>query len=348
MPPAWVMEGEGTQYVFELAVLKMCDLSQYDLIHVHDVHSARALSRLRRTRPPVILTAHGLLAYEGIVEQTIPADASIEWRYSFLRERTGLMSCDLIMVPCEWMRRQYTEVFGVPPDKVVTVPLGIDAAVWSRAGPPPSDLKWRLSGCRIVTCIARLVRLKGHDTLLHAMDIVRRRVPDVRCLIVGDGPQAGELKQLATRLDLGETVLFLGRRSDVPDLLSTTDVFVLASLLELTPLSIIEAQMAGRAVVCTDVGGVPDLVENGRTGILIPPQDPVALSQAVIGLLCDSARRRRLGALARQEALAKRTLSSHMDRLTQIYARMRESADCSEMSLENRLVRGSPESGRRR
>lgn len=184
MPPAWVMEGEGTQYVFELAVLKMCDLGQYDLIHVHDIHSARALSRLRRTWVPVILTSHGLLAYEWIVEGTIPAAASIEWRYSFLRERIGLMSCDLVMVPCEWMRRQYTQVFGVPPDKVVIVPLGIDTAGWSRAGPPPSDLRLRLSGYRIVTCIARLVPLKDHRTLLHAMDNVRRWVPDVRCLIV--------------------------------------------------------------------------------------------------------------------------------------------------------------------
>lgn len=318
-PPRWITEREAEQYLYELGALRLCNLSSYDLIHAHDVHTSRAMRRLAPDRVPVVLTTHGLLAYEWLVERRIPGGDSLEWKYTFLRETMGIEASDITIVPSEWMRREYVEYFRVPEQKLVVVPYGKHLGEFDELlKHTPSGLP-DLTKRRVITCVARLVDLKGHEYLLKALTEVCREVNNVLCLLVGDGPLEEHLKSVVKDLKLEEHVLFLGRRDDVPALLSKTDVLVLPSVQEITPLVIIEAHLAGKPVIASDVGGVPNLIRQGETGIMVPPQRSDLLATEINRVLLDSALAKRLGDRARARALMERGLDTHLSTLLGVY-----------------------------
>jgi len=144
--------------------------------------------------------------------------------------------------------------------------------------------------------VARIDTLKGHDTLLTATAELKTRYPKLVILIVGDGTERSNREKLAHELGLDEKkVRFLGFRSDIPDLLAASDFFVLPSLTEGLPLSVLEAMSMKLPVIATSVGGIPELVTDGETGILIPPKDPVALAEAMARIIGDPDLRKRMG-----------------------------------------------------
>src|SRR5207237_217890 len=126
-------------------------------------------------------------------------------------------------------------------------------------------------------------------------------IPTLTVLIAGDGSQAAELHRLADELGLSETMRFLGARRDIPVLNRLLDLFVLPSREEACPMALLEAMAAGRTAVATHVGGTPEVVTHAVDGWLVPPDDPMALSQALLMLLEDPARRAAMGAAARQK-----------------------------------------------
>ena len=160
-------------------------------------------------------------------------------------------------------------------------------------------------GSPMVGVVARLEPEKGHATLLDAWPQVLERVPDARLLIVGEGSQRGALEARAGSLGLmgedcgpdrcvgtrgarpGARVFFTGRRDDVPAVTAALDVAVLPSYREAQGMVILEAMALRRPVVATDVGGIPEMIEDGRTGLLVPPRDAAALADAVTRLLTD-------------------------------------------------------------
>jgi len=156
------------------------------------------------------------------------------------------------------------------------------------------------SDARIVMTAGRLHRQKGYDHLIHAMPIVQAAFPGVKLLIPGEGEEENNLKKLADSLELTEQVIFMGLRSDVDRLLQCSEVFVLPSRWEGFPNVILEAMAAGKPVVATAVGGIPELVVQGVTGVLVPPQDTPALADAIKGLLSDEKRALAMGAAGRQ------------------------------------------------
>jgi glycosyltransferase involved in cell wall biosynthesis len=129
--------------------------------------------------------------------------------------------------------------------------------------------------------VGRLTSEKGHRFLISALAYLKQRFGDVRLAIIGDGPERDRLSQQAKQAGVSEKVLFLGLRDDVPVLLKCLDVFVLPSLYEGFGLVILEAMAAQLPVVATTVGGVPDLVTDRQTGILVPPANPQALAEAI-------------------------------------------------------------------
>jgi glycosyltransferase involved in cell wall biosynthesis len=135
--------------------------------------------------------------------------------------------------------------------------------------------------------IGRLRKEKGHSFLIDAIDEVRKRIPEVKLIIVGDGEEEKRLKERVKRLSLTETVVFTGLRRDIPELLTIAELVVLPSLWEGMPNSLLEAMAAGKPVVATSVGGIPEVVANGETGILIPPRDSKALAETIVRLLRD-------------------------------------------------------------
>ena len=137
----------------------------------------------------------------------------------------------------------------------------------------------------IVGVVARLEPEKGHPTLLEAWPTVLRAVPDARLLIVGEGSRREPLEAQALELGIADRVIFTGRRDDVPAVTAALDVAVLPSYREAQGLTILEAMALSRPVVASNVGGIPEMVEDGITGLLVPPHDPLALAGAIARLL---------------------------------------------------------------
>jgi glycosyltransferase involved in cell wall biosynthesis len=144
-------------------------------------------------------------------------------------------------------------------------------------------------GSQIVGVVARLEAEKGHPTILEAWPAVLREEPDAYLLIVGEGSRREALEQQALELRIGHRVVFTGRRDDVPAVTAALDVAVLPSYREAQGLTILEAMALSRPVVASNVGGIPEMIEDGRTGLLVPPHDSAALAAAIVRLLGDHA-----------------------------------------------------------
>jgi glycosyltransferase involved in cell wall biosynthesis len=170
----------------------------------------------------------------------------------------------------------------------------------------------------VVATIGRLNAQKGHQTLVAAAARVVSRFPEVRFLVAGDGDLLGPLRNQAAALGISRNLVFAGHRTDVPALLAATDVFCISSNYEGTPLVLFEAMAAGRAIVSTAVDGCREVLEEGRTGLLVPPKDPASLASALSTALDDPSLRAALGRAA-QEASRRYDLSECVREMERIY-----------------------------
>jgi glycosyltransferase involved in cell wall biosynthesis len=152
----------------------------------------------------------------------------------------------------------------------------------------------------VILTVARFAPQKGHQVLLEAIPTVLAHQPAAQFLWVGDGPLLPALRARAKSLGVGNHLHFLGRRDDVPELLGAADLFVLPSRFEGLPLAVLEAMAAGLPVVGTQVCGTQEAVADGRTGQLVPPDDPPALANAITALLSQPALAARFGAAGQQ------------------------------------------------
>jgi glycosyltransferase involved in cell wall biosynthesis len=168
-----------------------------------------------------------------------------------------------------------------------------------------------------------MVDQKGFDVLLRALPAVLEREPATELLLVGDGPQRDQLEALASDLGLGDAVRFHGaaRHHDVAGLLASASVVAIPSRHEGMPLVALEAAAAGRAVVATPVQGLGDVVVDGVTGTLVPPEDPGRLATALADLLTDPSRAAALGANARSRAVERFSLDQTVDAYEALYRR---------------------------
>lgn len=175
------------------------------------------------------------------------------------------------------------------------------------------------SAPRRVLTVAGLRPIKGIDVLIEAAAEVVQHIPDARFTIVGDGPDREVLEAQARRLGLEPHVEFLGHRDEIPSLLAATDLFVLPSRSEAFPNALLEAMAAGLPAIATAVGGVLEVVEDDRTGVLVEPEKPAVLARALIGLMRDRDRAARLGRAARAAMRERYSLRSMVQRLEDLY-----------------------------
>ncbi len=197
-----------------------------------------------------------------------------------------------VLIAVSQAGRAGLETVGRARRPIRVIPYAVDPLP-ARARPAGSD-----SDGLVVTCLARLAPQKRHADLLEATALARRTVPNVRLVLAGTGPLAGELSDLAERLGLRGHVEFLGlvTRADLPDLLARTDVVALASEWEGLPVALIEALSAGKPIVASDAGGNPELVHDGVNGLVVPVGDREALARALVRLASDPAERMRMAA----------------------------------------------------
>jgi glycosyltransferase involved in cell wall biosynthesis len=173
----------------------------------------------------------------------------------------------------------------------------------------------------LVLAIGNLYPVKGHMVLLQAMKLLdgHSGLPPWHLAIAGRGDEERTLRSFAAAHGLADRLHLLGYRDDIVDLLAAADVFALPSLSEGIPLALLEAMFAGKAIVASAVGGVPEVVTEGREAILIPPSDPETLAAGLAQLLQDHEYRRSLGAAARQHARQEFSLAAMVDRYETVY-----------------------------
>jgi glycosyltransferase involved in cell wall biosynthesis len=211
---------------------------------------------------------------------------------------------------------------GVSPRRIVVVPNFVEEAAFEApdegaiaAGRAALGV---LPGEIVIGIVARLARVKDHATLLRAFRVVRERRP-ARLVLVGDGPERAALEALAGELGVAPAVTFAGTRPHRPNLHHLFDVSVLSSLSEGFPNSIVEAMAAARPIVATRVGGTPDAIADGITGILVPPGEPVALAAGIAGMLDRRADAERMGLAACEAARTSYSQAAVLGRLLSLY-----------------------------
>jgi glycosyltransferase involved in cell wall biosynthesis len=175
------------------------------------------------------------------------------------------------------------------------------------------------SGRCVFATVASLTPKKGHTYLLDALALLRQRRLECDLVLAGEGPERFALEQRAAAHGLADRVHFLGVYDDIADVLALADVFVLPSLVEGLPLALLEAMAAGKAIVATSVGGVPDAIVSGADGVLVEARSPSALADALQALAADDALRERLGRRARQTVAERFTEQRHLDGLASLY-----------------------------
>lgn len=212
---------------------------------------------------------------------------------------------------------------GLAPESIAVIPNGVDLGAYSNRI-PPAHIR------RIVT-VANLRPEKEHETLIASAAILVRSYPHLRFQIVGDGPRQGELQALTTARGLSQHVEFLGHRDDVPSVLASADAFVLPSRSEAFPNSVIEAMAAGLPVIANGVGGLLDLIDHGRTGLLVAPSDPEALTAALRFLIENPTSAAAIGQAARADVRQRYSFDRMVSAFEDLYA----------SSLERRVSAGT-------
>lgn len=258
-----------------------------DIVHSHKFGAnAWGVVLGRSTGVPVIVAHQHAGSYERQPLRPLVDRQVARWADAFLT-----VSRD--------SRRRMTDVEGIDPEKVRVVPNGI-------ALPPATsgrDFRAELGiGARtpLVGTVSILRTEKALDVLVRSAALLTPEFPKLCVVIAGRGPEEARLKALASELGVEKTVRLLGPRTDVPEIIGALDVAVCCSDYEGSPLSVLEYMAAGKPVVATRVGGLPDMIEDGVHGMLVPRRDPAAIAEAVARLLHDASLRRQIGEAARK------------------------------------------------
>jgi len=276
-----------------------------DVLHAHNtVSQLYAVMASLFTRCPVVVTLHG-------------ANYGGSERHRRLR-RILAARCAATACVSQDALAAARDLDHIPASRLHLVYNGIDVQEMSAAREERQAARQELGlgpADRAVISVGRLSHEKDYATLLRAL----AALPGPRLLLVGHGPARGELERLTGELGLGERVAFLGERSDVPRLLAACDLFALSSLTEGISMALLEAMAGGLPVAATAVGGTPELVIPGETGLLVPPGDPAALAQAMGALLADPERSQAYGQAGARRVAERFSLEAMAKAYVELY-----------------------------
>ena len=281
-----------------------------EVIHAHgykaDIYSYFAL---RGSRIPLVSTCHTW--YDNNRTVTLYGKA----------DRLVLRNYTAVVAVSDEVKQRLLKA-GVREDKIHVIRNGIDLRPFDNASP---SLRNTLpENPPIVGLIGRLSVEKGVDIFLHAAAHVLAELPSTKFVVVGEGPDRDKLESLIDSLKLRQSVAMLGRRDDMPSVYASLNIMVSASRQEGLPMAILEGMASSLSIIATPVGGVPAMVRDGQTGVMVPPEDAALLASAIVALLQDPTRRERLGRAARK--LIEDEFSA--DRMTADYLRVYEEAVC--------------------
>lgn len=268
----------------------------------------------RRTRVPVIVhTLHGIhyLHYRNPFLKRL---------YIYLERMYSRFTDGLILVSRADLGSAKKHKLA-PDDKMFVIQNGIDLRL-SRSEADAQKKKLELGlgpGQPVVGTVARLDRPKGIIYLLKAAEEIFRTFADAKIVVVGEGPLGKKLRKRAHEMRLEDKFFFLGERKDAPEILAFFDIFVLPSLWEGLPFVLVEAAILGKPIVATAVDGVTEIIEDGKTGVLVPAKDPRALAGAIIQLLWDKDRASHLAERAKSVIPARFPLRRMVEQNQNLY-----------------------------
>lgn len=316
----FVEYSEFQRYIFELGAVYL-GLEGYDLIHTQDVISTACINRVRPPKTPLLATLHGSVAHEIRYQLTSihksPTSYMAKEYYDQL-ETIGATSSDLSIVANHWLEKILTDEFKVPPNQLRILRYGFDTEEFIKQKNKKSSIN-RPENKKVIVYTGRLTELKGVQYLIQALAKLKAVRQDWVCWIVGNGEMKMELQMLMKSLKLENDVYFLGSRDDIPSVLSKADIYVLPSLVENQPLSLIESQLAGKPSIVSNVGGLPEMVEHNVTGLLTEPKDVYGTFVSLNRLLTDKLLAKNLGDNAKKWGMTHWSLENGTRSLLEIY-----------------------------
>jgi glycosyltransferase involved in cell wall biosynthesis len=281
-----------------------------DVVHAHDPHgvamAALALSMSTQLAKPPLVAARR-------VDFHLKGNALSRWKYR---------QVDCFICASEAVRRMLV-ADGVPAARAVTVHEGIDLGHVDAA--PAADLHadlWLPHGSPIVGNVAALVPHKGQRHLIEAAAIVVTRVPDARFVIAGEGELRPVLERQIKEHHLEKHVFLAGFRPDILSVHKGFDIFVMSSVTEGLGTSLLDAMACGKPIVATTAGGMPEVVEDGATGLVVPPRDHQAMAAAIVKLLTSPDLRARMGAAGLARGRARFSVERMVQDTLEIYRRV--------------------------
>ena len=279
----------------------------FDVINTHsstDSWLAAVACALRPGAPPIVRTRH--------VSTAVNNGIGTRWLY--------LRATRHIVTTGEALRQQLHRDNGFPLERMTSVRTGIDLGRYRPLDQGECRRKLGLEDVPTVGIVATLRDWKGHDILFEAWPAIRREVPGVRLVIVGDGPYRDRLDAMVARLGIGESLRFVGHQENVTEWLNAFDVFTLPSWGdEGVPQAIMQAMACGKPVVSTPVGAITEAVVADHTGLIVPPRDSAALANALIRVLGDPALRASLGRAGLQRARDQFGIDAMLDRMEAVF-----------------------------
>jgi glycosyltransferase involved in cell wall biosynthesis len=280
-----------------------------DIIHAHDPHA--------------IAMASLALSLGGSGGPALVASRRVDFHLkgnSFSRWKHRQVDC--FIAASDAIRRMLV-ADRVPPDRVVTVHEGIDVDhVAAAPAVNVHETLWLPHHAPVVGNVAALVPHKGHRHLIDAARLVVREMPDARFVILGEGELREHLEHQVKEHHLEKHVLLPGFRTDVLGCLKGFDLFVMSSVTEGLGTSLLDAMACSRPIVATTAGGIPEIVVDGETGLLVPPRDHTAMAAAIVALLKDAGRRQTMGEAGFARVQARFTVERMVAGTAAIYARL--------------------------
>jgi len=311
-----------SRHVYELGVSYL-GLEKYDIIHTQDVYSTACINRIRGKETPLVATLHGCVAHEMkhhiINNMNQTSTSAMACSYFEDLEHEGSTSAEITIVANNWLKRILTDEFHAPSKQIQVFHYGYDTkAFLERIAETESHVQ-RPNDKAVILYTGRLVELKGVHHLISALGQLKKLRNDWICWVVGEGEDQDMFRAQSKALELENDIIFLGRRNDIPYLLSESDIFVFPSLIENQPLSVIEAQITGKPVIVSDTGGLPEMVQHGVTGLIYPKGDIEKLSNNINLLLQHKVYRETLGNNAKKWGMNHWSLDQGVKNVVKVY-----------------------------
>jgi len=289
-----------------IAVKRLVKQIRPDLIHAHFI-AKYGFHLPGLARCPTVVSAWG----DDIL--ILPKKSCLIAWYTGVVMR----GADLIYAVSENIREHILDDFAIPTDKVRYLPFGIDTDLFSPQPPAHTTESPTIE----IFSNRGFFPVYDNDTLIRGFDLAYRKNPALRLTLKGDGPLEQSARDLVASLGLSGVVTFRGKTAytDVPLDYRRADIFLTTSISDGTPVSILEAMASGIPCVATSVGGIPEWIASGTTGLLIPPRSPEAVAEAILTLAADPSLRSRMGSAAREVVVRKGQWKSLMDQAEKDY-----------------------------